>query len=202
MIQSAFDVLTPLQKKAFKVLPAGRNAYRQLFIEYAPTEMLDFCVTSYESGTSNEQSVVSYIVNDEHFGFRDRTLRDLPFWTEQDADLCDAYRNCLDLIALAAPYLPLKLESAVNLISGMSGNMRRYGMPCTRENQRARFLLNVITFRLPSRTKILDSYRKFISDNRVVIEKNIELILERKLYQPRDIRTVIDAHPVLVEGVL
>jgi hypothetical protein len=196
---SSLDVLTQLQKKAFKTFPYERNARRQLFIENAPTDMLQFCVSHYEKGTENERQVIRYAVN-RYFGFSDRKCSE---WQEQrDADFCEAFQNCFDLVAVAAPYLPLRLEAAVDLLDSMSENMRSYGIPCTRENQRARYLVNVITYTLPSRTIIKEGYRSAILASRESIEKNLDVILGRKLFQMKDIRTITEAHPALVSGAL
>lgn len=196
---SSLDVLTPLQTKAFKLLPHGIGARRQLFIENAPTDILQFCVSHYENGTKNERQVIGYVVS-RYFGFSDRKCSE--WQAQRDADFCEAFQNCFDLVAVAAPYLPMRLEAAVDLLDTMSENMRRIGKPCTRENQRARYLINVITYSLPSRTVIKEGYRDAIMTHREAIERNLDVILERKLYQIRDIRTITDAHPALVSGAL
>lgn len=196
---SSLDVLTPLQTKAFKMLPQGRGARRQLFIENAPTDMLQFCVSNYQNGTENERQVIGY-ATDRYFGFSDRKC--LEWQKQRDADFCEAFQNCFDLVAVAASYLPMGLESAVDLLVSMSENMRRIGTPCTRENQRARYLINVITYRLPSRTIIKDGYRDAIFASREAIERNLDVILDRKLFQMKDIRTITEAHPALVSGAL
>jgi hypothetical protein len=187
---------------AFKVLPRGRNALLQIFIEHAPTDMLSFCVDRYMNGTPNEREIIDYLLNNRQFGFTDKNLRDRPHWIERDKDICEAFRSCLDLMAIAFPTEPLRAESLISLISMMPDGLRRRGVPITRESLRSRFLLNTITRKLLSRTVILDGYVAFIENNREAIERNLETILERNLVQAKDIRIVIDAHPALVTGTL
>lgn len=196
---SSLKTLTPLQRKAFKLFPDTRNARRQLFIENAPEEMLQFCVNRYENGTKNEQNTIGYMLG-LYFGFHDRTRSE--WWEQHDADFCEAFQNCLDLVAVAATYLPLRMEAAMSLLDSMSKNMRAEGVPCTRENQRTRYLVSVITYSLPSRTIIKEGYRVAISTHREAIERNLDTILKRRLYQIRDIRTITDTHQALVSGAL
>lgn len=198
---SSLDTLTPLQTKAFQIFPYQRTARRQLFIENAPTEVLQFCVDHYENGTSEEQRLINHVVG-LNYGFHSVKTRNLEWLSERDADFFEGFRNCFDLIAVTAPYLPLMLESSLDLIQAMPRNMRRAGIPCTRENQRARYLLNVITYSLPSRTKILDSYRAFIFNNREAIERNLVMILDRRVYTAKEIRSIIGTHPALISGNL
>jgi hypothetical protein len=202
MNESSLKSLSALQKMAFKVLPRGRNALLQIFIERAPTDMLSFCVDRYMNGTDNEREIINYLLNNRQFGFTDKDLRDRPHWIERDNDICEAFISCLDLMAIAYPTEPLRAESLVMLISMMPDGLRRRGVPVTRESLRSRFLLNTITRKLLSRTVILDGYVTFIENNREAIERNLETILEKNLVQAKDIRIVIDAHPALVTGAL
>lgn len=202
MNESSLKTLSPLQKMAFKVLPRGRNALSQIFIERAPTDMLHFCVEGYMNGSDHERKIIDYLINNRSFGFTDKNLRDRPHWIERDNDICEAFKSCLDLMAIAYPTEPLGAESLFMLISMMPDGLRRRGVPVTRESLRSRFLLNTITRKLLSRTVILDGYVAFIENNREAIERNFETILERNLVQAKDIRIIIDAHPALVTGAL
>lgn len=187
-----------LRRKASMMFKSWRSA---MFVNHAPINMLQFCVDRYENGSADEKAAVSQVTR-RGFGFTNSNLSESEHWKQWDNDFCDVFQNCFDLIATSSRFLPLGLASAFDVLSPMSENMRRYKIDATPENQRTRYLVNVITFRLPSRTVIKPSYTTFIGSNRESIERNLERILERRLCQPRDIRELIEVHPVLTGGTL
>lgn len=184
------------------MLPQGRSATRQIFIEEAPEHILEFFVRRAVDGTPGELEIINYAINGRQFGFSVSTLRGSDYWREQDAHFFSVFQYCLDLAAITAPTYPLGTEGVTSLLSSIASFVGRGSISPTREAIRSRFLVNVITRKLSRRVKILDSYRDFISANREPIERNLGLILSRNLITAKDIRTVINVHPAITEGTL